>query len=405
MHLRVDPAPDAAAKPGPKGRRARLEGDSLALESLALLALLAWPMVPAARGVATGLSEGTDGASMSKADYDRMERGYYERLLAPDRSLDALAASPGAGDRHSLPKAEDVWEEVARVLQPVDDLRERVLKPDLATRAAGASWTTNALGMRDRPCARAKPARVYRITLAGDSIAAGWGVSDGQGFEPLLEQTLDTRSHAAGGPAIELLNLSVPGYSAGARWEQMRRLGWSLEPDLVLFEATAADFGWDERRLRWLLTWGIGWDAPQYRATLDAAGIRPGQNARTYQRALKPFREQLLANVYQAAASECRARGVPCVWVLLPRVGRRDESEPRQRLIALARQAGFSAVVDLSDAYDGVEIETLAVGPGDYHPNALGHARLAQRLDEKLSPLLASPGLASRPTSAGGGPR
>jgi len=379
----------------------------MALECLALAAVLAWPLLPAgsAWGVPAGLREGADGALMSKADYDRMERGYYERLLAPDRSLDALADSPHAADRHSLPRAEDVWGEITKVLEPVDDLRERVLKPGLTTRAAGASWTTNALGMRDAPCEPRKPARTYRIALAGDSIAAGWGVDDGQGFEPLLERTLDTRSREAGGPSVELLNLSVPGYSAGARWEQVRRLGWSLEPDLVLFEATVADFGWDERRLRWLLAWGIGWDAPQYRATLDAAGVKPGENARTYQRALKRFREQLLANVYQAAASECRTRGVPCVWVLLPRVGRRDESESRQRLLALAQQAGFSAVLDLSDAYEGVEIETLAVGPGDYHPNALGHARLARQLDEKLSPLLASRGLPSRPNSAGDGPR
>ncbi|MDR3636817.1 MAG: SGNH/GDSL hydrolase family protein [Isosphaeraceae bacterium] len=408
MDLRADPAPDDS-RSGLPARRARSgAGESTPLECVALVAALAWSAMPAgsAWGLPAGLRQGPEAESglISKADYDRMERGYYERLLAPDRSLDALADSPLAQNRDGLPRAEDVWGEIARLMLPVNDLRERVLRPDLATQAAGAAWTTNALGLRDGRCVRPKPPRTYRVALAGDSIAAGWGVDDGQGFEPLLEGTLGARSRQVAGPAVELVNLSVPGYSPGARWEQVRRLGWSLEPDLVLFEATVADFGWDERRLRWLLAWGIGWDAPQYRATLDLAGVRPGENARRYQRALKPYRERLLANVYQAAAAECRARGIPCVWVLLPRVGRRDESEPRARLLALARQSGFSAVVDVSDAYDGLAPEALQVGPGDYHPNAQGHARLAQKLDEELSRLPALEALTAYRGSAVGSP-
>jgi lysophospholipase L1-like esterase len=407
MHLRADPAPGTTTSTGPRPRVGRPRsgaGRSSALECLGLAALLAWSVVPAgsAWGVPQALRRGAEAGALTGAEYDRRERGYYERLAAPDRSLAALAESPRGLDRDGLPRAEDVCGEIGRLMQPVDDLRERVLRPDLRTRASGAAWTTNALGLRDTPCQRAKPPGTVRITLAGDSIAAGWGVDDGLGFEPLVERSLDGWSRGGGGPAVELVNLSVPGYSAGARWEQVRRLAWSLGPDLVLFEATVADFGWDERRLRWLLAWGVGWDAPQYRATLERAGLRPGATARSYQRALKPYREQLLGNVYQAAAAECRSRGVPCVWVLVPRVGRGDESGPRARLVALARRAGFSGVVDLSDAYDGAEPESLAVGPGDYHPNAEGHARLARRLDEELRRLPALRGLVKAPSAGGG---
>ena len=405
MHLRADLAQDVSRSGSSDVRNPCGAGGSTAVQCAGLVALLVWPILPAgsAFGLPAALRDGGGAAIMSKAEYERMERGYYERLLAPDRSLDALAESARGSNREGLPRAEDVCEEVARLMQPVNDLRERVLRPGLTTRAAGAVWSTNALGLRDRPCERSKPPRTVRIALAGESIAAGWGVDDGQGFESLLERALDERSRRADGPAVELVNLSVPGYSAGARWEHVRRCGWALGPDLVLFEATVADFGWDERRLRWLLAWGIGWDVPQYRATLERAGVRPGQSARSYQRALKPHRDRLLANVYEAAAAECRARSVPCVWVLLPRVGRRDDAEPRARLLALARQAGFSAVVDVSDAYGGLEPETLAVGPGDYHPNAAGHARLAQRLEDELSRLPALAALTARSTPAGGG--
>ena len=43
-------------------------------------------------------------------------------------------------------------------------------------------------------------------------------------------------------------------------------------PDLVLFEATDADVGWDHRRLAELLPRGIGWDSSIYGDILDAIG-------------------------------------------------------------------------------------------------------------------------------------
>jgi hypothetical protein len=66
-------------------------------------------------------------------------------------------------------------------------------------------------------------------------------------------------------------------------------------------------------------------------------------------------------------------------------VGKLAEPAERAWLVAQARAAGFTGVVDLSDAYDGLDPDDLAVRPDDYHPNADGHARLARRLDESLS--------------------
>src|SRR5205823_5067020 len=115
----------------------------------------------------------------------------------------------------------------------VADVREFVLKPSLAIEHDGARWSTNALGMRDREYATAKPPKTFRIALVGDSIAAGWGVGDGEGFEPVLERRLDARSRASGGPAVEVLNFAVPGHGPGQRWEHFTRVGWTTAPDLV----------------------------------------------------------------------------------------------------------------------------------------------------------------------------
>jgi lysophospholipase L1-like esterase len=362
---------------------------SLNRQLIATAAILVWGLVPGelASGTPARIREAMRRDLPSRADYERMERGYYEQLLDAGRSLDALA--DGSGDRKGWTHLEAAPFEAGPLCLVVNDVREFVLKPSLSMVHDGATWSTNALGMRDRSYETAKPPGTFRIAFVGDSIGAGWGVNDGEGFEPLLERLLDERSQGAGGPAVEILNFAVPGHGPGQRWEHFTRVGWAMDPDLVLFESTTADPGWDERRLRGLLPRGIGWDSPFYREILAGAKVRPGGTFESYKQALRPFRWEFLAAVYRAAVADCRARGVPCVLVLIPRVGKPGDPAERQRLIALARDAGFAMVADLSDAYDGLDPNDLAIGPRDFHPNADGHARLARRLDAALGRLSA----------------
>ena len=226
--------------------------------------------------------------------------------------------------------------------------------------------------MRDRPYAVSKPAGTFRMAMTGDSIGVGLGVSDGRGFEPALERWLAEQSRRRGGPAVEILNFALPGRSPGQRWDHFQKVGWAMEPDLILFEATAADIGWDQRRLAELLPRGIGWDTPLYGDVLKRAAIRPGATSEDYARALQPYRWELLAAVYRAVAADCRARGVPCLWVLIPRVGRVVEPAEHRRLLDLARAAGFTAVVDISDAFDGFDPADLGDPPQRLPPQRRG---------------------------------
>jgi lysophospholipase L1-like esterase len=315
---------------------------------------------------------------LNRSDVETRERGYYETLIDAGRTLGAPIQSQSEASK----TAPLQYGELAFA---VDDLREYALKPNLRTTHLGATWTTNSLGMRDRSYAAVKPAGTVRIALVGDSIGSGWGVNDGQGFEELTERTLDARSKAAGGPGVEVLNFSVPGHAPGQRWEDFRRVGWSLSPDLVIYEATPADLGWDERRLRALLPRGLGWDAPQYRDALLSAGATPGGDAKSYARLLKPNRKQILENVYRTIVEDCRAQRTPAIWILIPRIGRDVDHAERAELIGLARRAGFAATVDLSDVFEGGDPNHLAIAPDDFHPNSSGHARLARRLEAALT--------------------
>ncbi len=357
----------------------------LAPQILATTALLAWGLVPAelASGTPLRVREVLRNDLPSRPDYDRMERGYYEQILAPGRRLDAPTQAAQAGSaavKHG------------RLTLPVADVREFVLRPGLVfDPGRRIPWSTNTHGMRDRPYALVKPPGTLRIALVGDSIAAGWGVGDGEGFEPRLERSLDAQSRASGGPAVEILNFAVPGHSPGQRWSHFAEVGWAFTPDLVVYEATTADPGWDERRLRVLLERGVGFDAPVYRDVLASVGLGPGLTSDDYKERLRPLRWELLAGIYQAAVADCQSRGVLAVWVLIPRVGKPIDPADRRRMIDLAHASGFATVIDACDSYDGADASTLAVAPDDYHPNAIGHARIAARLEPALKAALPSP--------------
>lgn len=312
-------------------------------------------------------------------DAERMERGYYEEILDAGRRLDDLSAAVlAARNRRSDGPATF---QAGALDEAVDDLREFVLKPDVRATLKGGQWTTNRLGMRDREYALEKPAGAIRIGLMGDSIAAGWGVHDGDPFESLVEAGLNGEDR----PSVEIWNFAVPGHAPGQRWEHFQRVGWDSRPDLVVYEATPADLGWDEHRLRGLLPRGLGWEAPQYREALEQSGAPRGETFDFYKQILSRYRWAILENVYRAIVAGCRSREVPVVWVLIPRVGSAPDEANRQRLISLARKTGFSRIIDLSDVFIGLDPSDLAIAPDDYHPNAHGHALLAERLQGPLA--------------------
>ncbi len=355
----------------------------------ATLAILAFGLIPddlAGRGPARLRSSLRSGL-FNRADASRIERGYYEQVINAGRRLNelgdlpALRRQPGSRGTFSVPV------DSAPLVVRVDDLREVVLRTGDTVQRWGVEWRSNAQGMRDRDYAIEKPAGTFRIALVGDSIGVGWGVNVEQRFESILEREWDARSRRAGGPAIEIINTSVPGHAPGQRWHHFSQVGWPMQPDLVICESTEADIGWDERRLRYVLARGLGFDSPLYRGVLTSAGVEPLWNPERYKRVLQPRHQEILAGVYRAIADDCRARNVPIIWVLIPRVGRPSEPAGHRALQEAAQAAGFTHIVDASDAFNGFEPSALAVEPDDFHPNLSGHRCLAARLDTALSEL------------------
>jgi hypothetical protein len=350
---------------------------------IATLVILACGLLPARLGGdgPSRLLDNLKSNMLNRIDLERIEQGYYDKLLETSRRLDDLADLPDLRIARRQGRTWSVPFDDAPLVMRVDDMREVVLRANDADIRQGVLWHTNSLGMRDRTYSVEKPPRTFRILLVGDSIGAGWGVDVEDRFESILEELWDSRARKASGWGVEIINCAVPGHSPGQRWRHFTQVGWPMKPDLVISESTAADVGWDERRLRYLLARGLAWDSPVYRAVLEQAGLERLLSPDDYRRALRPRHWEILAGVYQTMAAECSERGVPIVWVVIPRVGRKSEIADQPVLCETARAAGFSRIVDATDAFDGVDPARLALDPHDFHPNAMGHLRLARRLD------------------------
>jgi hypothetical protein len=95
----------------------------------------------------------------------------------------------------------------------------------------------NALGLRGREVARAKPPGVTRVLAFGDSFVFGVGVSE----EHLLTSHLE-RLLGAGGARVEVINMGVSGYSTDQEYLLFEDVGAGLGPDLVLLFGVDNDF-------------------------------------------------------------------------------------------------------------------------------------------------------------------
>ena len=264
----------------------------------------------------------------NRADLERIERGYYEQLLDQGRRLDDLADVPGLRIRRRSGSTWSIPVDQSPLVMRVDDLREVVLeaqrrhrairpalahqrpghaRPELLAREAGRDLPDRPGGRLDRRrlgSQRRGPVRVDPGRSSGTSVPA-----------------------IRAGGKVEIINCAVPGHSPGQRWYHFGQVGWPMEPDLVIYESTAADVGWDERRLRFLLARGLGWDCPIYRAALANAGVAAASAAPTSTSGpSSPGTGTSSPGVYQTMAADCRARGVPIVWVLVPRVGRKSDA-------------------------------------------------------------------------------
>jgi GDSL-like Lipase/Acylhydrolase family len=338
---------------------------------LACIALLAVPMtfpssawVVALRGAARIESE----MELARAD------GYYEALIrsSPDGRKPRLMERP--------PNQKPFTE--SGLMDEALDYRRRVLRPNLDARWNGTTFRTNSLGYRGPEVSRRKPPGTFRVVVLGSSNTMGHGTEDELTYARLLEGWL--RERVGPDRRVEVVNLAVSGDSPTQKLLRLQREAPSLEPDWILSDITALDFSLEEQHLRWVVGKGVEIPYDFVKEALVGSKANANDSTDEFHNKLSPLLRPMLNRTIAAWAFEARRIGAPLTVVILPRADSKTESPALFQLFRdLADQHGLDRV-DLSDAFDRLELDDYRIAPWDHHPNALGHRLIFARLRDGL---------------------
>lgn len=269
--------------------------------------------------------------------------------------------------------------------QPVDDARGYAFRPR-------AQAQINGLGMRGREVAVRKDGGTFRVLVVGDSIAYGVGVGAQETFAALLERRLRERRP---GRRIEVLNAGVPGYNSAQELAYLRELGLALDPDAVVlawcsndmqvtpivYHAGDSFLAWrpnrQERRFGGLL---------YERSSLYRRVVAALMAADTGATSDEDWHQNLLA--LRELTGLLRQAGIPTCGVLFPYLHDSWQLRPAQQALREQAADAFAReghdVIELLDHWRQRAPAELRIAELDddwVHPNATGHADVAERLE------------------------
>ncbi|MDP6978946.1 MAG: hypothetical protein QF570_10140 [Myxococcota bacterium] len=303
-----------------------------------------------------------------------MERGYYENLFDASSSnfLDSgIQAPPDWVDFPDMP-----------LVELTGDGRYWTLTASRSEVINGYDFSTNAFGMRDKEYTLEKPDDVYRVAMLGSSHLMGWGVNDGETFGAIIEER--HANERPDGKRIEMLNFGVGGYSPVCQLAVLREKALEMKPDAIYYIAHAVDGALAIERFARLVQHQIPLEDPFLNDIVERAGLTTSMSQLAMQRELLPFAEELVLGSYKKIVELASDAGALPVWIYMPRVPERDlHREPIEKLIAAAKEAGF-ITFDLSGLFGDTEVDDMVMSQWDMHPNAPGHAMMADATIEAM---------------------
>jgi hypothetical protein len=320
-------------------------------------------------------------SELNQRDFAQLEKGYYENLL------DVNQFNPELWEVYRT-RPED-WTllrhtEAARFTGKLPLFE---LVPSREVRHNGALVRTNSWGMRDNEYARTRPPNTMRIAVLGSSFVMGSGVENHEKFEAILEERLNREAEGTRYSRYEILNFGVAGYSSLEHLAVLESKVFDFDPHWVFYFEHADAL----RPLLNHLSEAIKFRAEHpydylravaRKAGIDEAGVDENTQQSAINQKLRPFATEILAWIYRQIVDTCRTRGIPAVWIYLPRPEKHEQVPPELEL-RLAKEAGFT-ILDLSGVYSGHALRSLWVARWDHHPNALGNRLIADRLYEVL---------------------
>jgi hypothetical protein len=314
---------------------------------------------------------------LSAREAVQLQQGYYEDLVGVNQFNSQLW--------EIYTKRPSDWVDIrhtAAVRSTNDDLILE-LTPSTTIDFNSTRLSTNRWGMRDQDYEQLPAPGTYRIALTGPSFVMGYGVNDGQDFESLMEDRLNKESAGSPYKKYEILDFAVPGYSAIQDLILMEQKGFSFQPNALFYmghqreEESVVLYLADRISVRATLPY------PDLMELIHKAGAEPGTSKDEAERLLKPYGPELLSWTYRRIVEVSRAHDILPIWVFMPTLEDPLQPEAITHLKGLAQEAGF-VVLDLSDAYDNQDLNSLVVAYWDKHPNAKGHMLIAEDFYRKL---------------------
>jgi len=355
---------------------------TVAIGALCLLILpsIATRVIPRFKPVIARLH----GDTLNARDMAQQRRGYYEEL-------DVGGIDNWQWGEAGAPEG---WGKGLKVFyRQRSDFMLTDINPSVSTFLGGAPISSNSLGMRDREYTTIKPPNTYRIVLLGSSHDLGSGIKEDETYENVVEDRLNHELPDSHYSRYEILNMSVGMSGLFQRLLRLEEQGFQFKPDAVILSVAAGDEQFLFRHLSRALSLGIE-PPPDYRQILErvtrSAGIDRKMPEVMIERRLQPYGDELYEWAFQRFAQQCKQRGIHPLVVFRPAPVdfQGVEQADRSEVIRLARAAGLE-VIDLSPAFDSVrDRNTLIIAKWDHHTTARGHRLLADKLYERLVPLL-----------------
>ncbi len=343
------------------------------LLALPLLALAGLPQVyerfaPEVSNLVVSLKSG----KLSRRDMAALERGYYEDLLRVNSFDNQL------WELYMNKPLEWLDIQGSGLVQFTGDFLQRELMPSSVSTDSFSSVSTNRWGMRDKEYEQIPDPGVYRMSILGASIEMGWGVEDDETYESLVEARLNRELAGRAYREYEILNQAVAGYYPLQQASVVEK-SLAFQPRAILYVATGREFSRSVYYLSEITSKGIEVPFAGLRDTAGKAGLESGMAQEEASRRLIPFREELVSWLYQHIVSACRSQDVVPVLIFVPQIYQGSWEEETAPALVQAREAGF-VVIDLSDVYEGKDTSSLQLADWDRHPNAAGHALIAERV-------------------------
>ncbi len=268
-----------------------------------------------------------------------------------------------------------------------------VHRPMHRARLMGVEVELNSLGNRGPELVDPKPSGTKRVLVLGSSITMGWGVPFDAVFTSVAQRRLNGEKPFGPEIRFEFVNAGIGNYNTVFHRELFRAQYPQIKPDAVVLNYFISDV---QPRT-------MGRDNPVLKHSYLAAWIfdrfsqwqfsRKGQDLFTFYADLyadgsDPWR--ITQEKIREMRDICAADHRPFIVMIIPDIHDLSAGTPYRALYdkmeSTFRGAGFE-VVNTFDAFQqrfGDDVTKLWIQSDDPHPNAAGHALLADQLVEYL---------------------